>query len=284
MNSSRKTVMITGAADGLGWGLAKAFLKLGFHLFLIDRDSKQLQTRVRTLENQRVSQNQCIDSLIVDLLEEHAVSSIAQAFNERHSKLDVLINNAGITHRSLATETDIAVTKRVMSLDYFVPVELTQRVLPALKNAGAETNPASIINIGSMAGWLPVLGRSGYCAAKSALHQYFETFRAENAHQPLHVLMVYPSFLATRIEQNAMGANGQPAAHARSTTGKIHSVDWMVQKIISAYQHRQERLFPNKPIMLASLLYRHWPSLFIRAMRRKFASELNTATANEGAG
>lgn len=284
MNSNRKTALITGAADGLGWGLAKAFLEQGYHLFLIDRDANQLHTRQRILEKSKASDEQKVEILVADLLAADAMETIVTAFNTQFSQLDVLINNAGITHRSLATDTSIDVTKRVMSLDYLVPVELTQRLLSPLEKAGNTSGKASIINLGSMAGWMPVLGRSGYCAAKSALHQYFETFRAENAHRPLHVLMVYPSFLATSIEENAMGADGQPAAHARSTTGKVHSVDWMVAKIMDAYQQKQERLFPNKPIMLASIFYRLWPSLFLKSMRRKFAAELNTATVNEGAG
>ena len=119
------------------------------------------------------------------------------------------------------------------------------------------------------------MARSGYCAAKSALHQYFETLRAETAHLPINILMVYPSFLATDIEKNALAGNGQKATHARSTIGNIQSAEWMAEQILLACRKRKSRLFPSKSILLASLLYRVCPALYLRMMRRKFKSELN---------
>mgnify|MGYP002714310797 CR=1 FL=1 len=128
--------------------------------------------------------------------------------------------------------------------------------------------------IGSMAGWMPVLGRAGYCAAKSALGQAFEVLRAELARDGVGLLMVYPSFLDTPIDRNALGADGKPAGHARSTIGRIRGADWMAGEILKGLEQRRERLFPDRGSWLASLLWRLAPALYYRQMSRRFAAEM----------
>ena len=186
-------------------------------------------------------------------------------------RIDVLVNNAGITHRSPAIRTRPAVLRQVMEVDYLAVVDLTLALYPRLEAARG-----CVVAIGSMAGWMPVLGRAGYCAAKGALHQFFETFRAEVRDRGVRVLMVYPSFLDTPIDRNALGGDGAPAAHARSTTGRVRSADWMAERIVQALERGQERLFPDRFTALAALLYRLLPTLYHRLMRRRFAAELPT--------
>lgn len=282
-NTEKPVALITGAAAGLGWGLAEYFFLQGYQLFLVDRDAQALNDKVALLAGSASSDAQKVVAHCVDLIapESEPIEQLVVNFHAHFSELAVLVNNAGITHRSLAQNTDIAVTRRVLALDFLVPVELTQALLPALLRYGNAHRSAIILNIGSMAGWMPVVARSGYCAAKSALHQYFETLRAELAQQPVHILMVYPSFLATDIEKNALSGNGQPAQHARSTIGDVHSVDWMVVRIAKALRRRRARLFPNRSIALASIFYRLWPTLFLTLMRKKFAQEWQVGELNK---
>lgn len=276
MTTSNPVALITGAASGLGWGLAQHYAVQGYDLLLIDRDQVTLKSRALHLQRRVQSGKGRTHALPIDLTDVNAIDEICLTLHQRFGRLDLLINNAGITHRSLAEQTDPTVTERVMQLDFMVPVRLTQKCLPLMANLQDHVAPGTIINIGSMAGWLPVMGRSGYCAAKSALHQYFETLRAEIADRPLHILMVYPSFLSTDIERNALSGNGSQAAHQRSTIGRIHSVDWMVERIGRAHLKQQERLFPNRSIALAAIFYRLMPSLYLRLMRQKFTSELQS--------
>jgi len=280
--NSPPVALITGAAAGLGSGLARHFYDQGYQLFLVDRDSTALQQRLTELHqisNKNHGQQKVIGHC-VDLISPYGdpIAELVAVYKQHFTSLAVLVNNAGITHRSLALSTNINVTQRVMQLDFLVPVALTQQLMPMLLTFGRRSNlPATILNVGSMAGWMPVMARSSYCAAKSALHQYFETLRAELSQQPIHILMVYPSFLATDIEKNALSGDGRMAQHARSTIGVVHSVDWMVAKIAVALQKRRARLFPNRTIALASIVYRLFPSLFLRVMYRKFAQELNVS-------
>jgi short-subunit dehydrogenase len=276
---SSKVAFITGAAAGIGAGLSEYFFRKGYSLFLVDLDADALSLKADDLRKSGGLATQKIITHCADLVAEEGgqnfLMDVVNTFLGQFNRLDVLINNAGITHRSLALETSLSVTKKIMNLDFFVPVELTQLLMPILVKTGKAYEPTKIINLGSMAGWLPVLARSSYCAAKSALHQYFETFRTENSHQPVQVLMVYPSFLATDIEKNALNGNGESANHARSTVGVVHTVPWMIKKIDKALQTKKHRLFPDSLINLASIFYRLLPSLFLYFMERKFSSEFN---------
>ncbi len=257
-------VLITGAASGLGWAMAQVFFARGDQLLLVDRDQALLQERATALADPAR-----ITVVVADLNTENGVQSVIDATIAEHHVLDILINNAGITHRSAARLTDPAVFRRVMNVDWQAPAELAVGLLPSLRRG-----EGAIINIGSMAGWMPVPGRAAYCSAKSALTQFFEVLRVEEAEHGIHVLMVYPSFLDTPIEKNALGKDGRPATHARSTVGRIDSADELARNIVVALGKKKRWLYPNRATWLASLLWRLAPGLFHRGIRRKFASEL----------
>lgn len=252
--------VITGAATGLGADMAR-LLKQQYQLVLIDRDPIQLEPL--QLTPNEASCYQC------DLSDRAAVTQLLAQLRASYSEIAMLINNAGITHRSLSVATDFSVIERVMQVDYFAPVMLSQGLLSELRQG-----QGLVVNISSMAGWMPVLGRAGYCAAKAALHQYFETFRSEVREQGVGVLMVYPSFVETNIEANALSGNGGKAQHPRSVTGRVVSSTAMARSIVKAIAARQERLFPDRFTYWSSVLYRLAPKLFHRLMRRRFGSEL----------
>lgn len=256
-----RTVLITGAASGLGCELARAYHAAGYHLLLTDINASGLSARVNELGAERVI------GLAGDITDPELHQQLLQMCS--FGGLDVLINNAGITHRSPTLQTDPAVLRKVMAVDYQAPVELTLSALPQLRQSRGQ-----IIAIGSMAGWMPVLGRAGYCAAKSALGQFFEVLRAEAARDGIRMLLVYPSFLDTPIEQNALGGDGKQAQHGRSTIGQVRSADWMAAQILQAQMQGRERLFPDRGSWLASLLWRIAPVFYYRKMSARFAAEM----------
>lgn len=259
-------VLVTGAASGLGWALAQCFFERGARVILVDIDGESLARRAAALSAQAPER---VHHYTLDLTDWQAQADLVAAIEQRVGGLDVLVNNAGITHRSLACQTDAAVLSRVMAVDWQAPVELTLKLMPLLRKSRGQ-----IINIGSMAGWMPVLGRAGYCSAKAALGQFFETLRGEIAADGVHILMVYPSFLDTPIEANALGGDGTPAAHKRSTVGAIRSADWMAARILKAWEKRARRMFPDRFTWVSSLLWRLAPDLYQALMTRKLASEL----------
>lgn len=257
-------VIVTGAASGLGWALAQAFLNAGDRVLLSDRNEQLLLRRMAELGHQPNA-----SCCVCDVTLKEDRQRLLRDVEKRFGRLDVLINNAGITHRSAAADTAQAVLEKVMAVDWQAPVALALAALPLLKQTRGQ-----IINIGSMAGWMPVPGRAAYCAAKAALSQFFEVLRMEVEVDGVHILMVYPSFLDTPIEKNALGHDGAVAGHARSTAGSIRSPEWMANIIVTASFERRQRIFPDSLSAFASLLWRLWPSLYMRLIKRKFATEL----------
>ncbi|WP_258544355.1 SDR family NAD(P)-dependent oxidoreductase [Alteromonas lipotrueae] len=257
----RPWALVTGAASGLGLDLAKQ-LATDYQLVLVDLQIDALTRVAKSL--------QCHHHFVCDLADPAAIVALAESIAQQHITLSVLINNAGITHRSLASLTQTSVIEKVMRVNYFAPVQLTQMLTPHL------SRDANIVNISSMAGWMPVLGRAGYCASKAALHQYFETLRAEWQGNGKHILMVYPSFLDTPIEHNALNGLGSKATHKRTMVGAMGSSKDMASQIISAMNKGQQRLMPDWFTRVSALLYRLTPNVYLYLMRRRLSRELSS--------
>ncbi len=256
--------LITGAASGLGWAMARHWFSAGHHLALADLDADGLAERKRSLgDDSRVL------TVTADITVTTDIQTLLDATLTTFSRLDLLVNNAGITHRSVTHQTDPAVFRKVMAVDWQGAVELTLAALPALRESQGQ-----VVTIGSMAGWMPVPGRAAYCAAKSALTQFFEVLRLELEPMGVHLLMVYPSFLDTPIEHHALGADGQPASHPRSTVGAMTDADTMARQIDQALQRRRRWLLPEPVSRLGSVLWRLTPGVYLRLVRRKFAGDL----------
>lgn len=263
MTGVGRVVLVTGAASGLGWALGRLAHARGDRVVLADRDGAALEARRASLPADRTA------FVVGDITVEADRARMLATAVERFGALDVLINNAGITHRSPARLTDATVIRRVMEVDYQAPVALTQAALPLL----AERR-GSVVAISSMAAWMPVPGRAGYGAAKAALTQYFEVLRLELAPRGIHVLLAHPSFLDTPIESHALGADGAPARHPRSTIGGVRSAEREAARILAALDARQESVRPDLLPHLASLLWRIAPGWYRRAVARRFAGEL----------
>ncbi|WP_372972369.1 SDR family oxidoreductase [Marinobacter sp.] len=261
--------LITGAASGLGWAMAQHWYKAGHCLVLADIDAEALLRR-----RDELGDDTRVHVVTVDVTHTPELARLVRETEAAYGRLDLLVNNAGITHRSPAASTDPNVFRKVMAVDWQGPVELTQLALPLLERSGGQ-----IVCIGSMAGWMPVPGRAGYCAAKGALTQFFEVLRLELEPRGIHLLMVYPSFLDTPIEQNALGADGSKATHARSTIGGMGSANDMARMIDGALARRKRWLLPEPVSRFGSLLWRLAPALYLRAVRRKFAADIADSSA-----
>lgn len=256
--------LITGAASGLGWAMAQHWYAAGHRLVLADINAAQLSERAAQLNSP-----ERLLTVSADITRVEDIQRLINATEQRFGRLDLLVNNAGITHRSPAHQTDPAVFRKVMAVDWQGPVELTLAALPLLRQSRG-----SIICIGSMAGWMPVPGRAAYCAAKSALTQFFEVLRLELETDGIHILMAYPSFLDTPIEHHALGKDGSTARHPRSMIGSMKSPEWMAALIDRSLQQRKRWLLPEPISRFGSLLWRLVPALYLRSVRKRFAGEL----------
>ena len=120
------------------------------------------------------------------------------------SGVDVLVNNAGVSQRSMALDTDFDVYRELMEVDFFAPLRLTQLVLPKM----VERRSGHFVQIASVAGKLGAPMRTGYCSAKHALVGYSDALRAEVAQHNIGVTVVTPGFVQTQIAANALDGHG----------------------------------------------------------------------------
>ncbi|MGM8885840.1 SDR family oxidoreductase [Psychrobacter sp. 1U2] len=257
--------LITGAASGLGLAMARHWYAAGHHLVLADIDSEALSARAVEF-----SDSARIMAVATDITQADDIDLLINQVSAHFGRLDILVNNAGITHRSPAHQTDPAVFRKVMAVDWQGAVELTMAALPLLRESRGQ-----IVCIGSMAGWMPVPGRAAYCAAKSALTQFFEVLRLELEADGIHILMVYPSFLDTPIEDHALGHDGNIAKHQRSVIGSIRSAEWMAERIAQGLAQRKRWILPEPVSRFGSILWRIAPSLYLKQIRQRFATELS---------
>ena len=259
-----KHVVITGAASGIGWALALKYWQQGYIVHLVDRDEVALKARMCELPERTFI-------YAVDLLDDRARAAFCQQLLIKGIPIYRLINNAGITHRSPASKTQPEVFNRVMKLNWQVPVELSQTLLPALAMDGGK-----IINMASMAALMPVPGRAAYCASKAAITQHFETWRPELLNIGVDVLMVFPSFVQTSIESNALGLDGNPAKHPQSKIGKQIGPEQMAEQIIDADFAGKQRFMSNALApRFGYWIWVRWPWLFQKISWRKFSGELS---------
>ncbi|MGO2277310.1 MULTISPECIES: SDR family oxidoreductase [unclassified Psychrobacter] len=261
---SINVTLITGAASGLGWAMARHWYAAGHHLVLVDIDEQALNARATELGDiDRVI------TVVTDITQRNDIVVLIEQVQSHFGRLDLLVNNAGITHRSPAYQTDPEVFRKVMAVDWQGAVELTMAALPMLRESKGQ-----IICIGSMAGWMPVPGRAAYCAAKGALTQFFEVLRLELEPEDIHILMVYPSFLDTPIENHALGRDGSIAKHPRSMIGSMRSAEWMAERINQGLQRRERWLLPEPVSRFGSILWRVAPTIYLRQVRKRFKGEL----------
>jgi NAD(P)-dependent dehydrogenase (short-subunit alcohol dehydrogenase family) len=261
-----KVVVITGAAGGLGRALARAFAAAGARIAALDSDAAGAESLAAALR----SEGRQALGLECDVTDPGACERAMAAVIASWGRIDVLINNAGITHRSAYRRTDPAVTRRVMEVNFFGSVHCTRAALDALLQSHG-----LIIVISSVAGFAPLIARTGYAAAKHALHGFFDSLRAELADEGVGVLMVCPSFIDTGIDRNALGGDGRPAQHAQQIVGARARAEDIAAEILHAARKGKHLLLPGRVAKLSWWVSRFAPGYYARVMARRLRGEMD---------
>lgn len=188
---------VTGASSGIGAALARALGARGAKLILSGRNVAALEAVAADCGTETML-------LPFEASDFDALPAIAEQAWNWQGRIDGLINNAGISQRSLAVDTDFSVYRRIVDVDLLAPIALTQQLLPRMVAAGG----GQIVAISSVAGIAGAPLRSAYSAAKHGLIGYHDAVRAENEHLGLKILVVAPGSIRTDISRNALNANG----------------------------------------------------------------------------
>lgn len=264
-NWSGKTVLITGAAGGLGAALCQRYAAAGARIAAMDRDEARLNALAESLpaDTLLLGGVQAGDITNPDACRAAVAKTVAQ-----FGALDALINNAGISHRSLLADTDPDVIRRVMEVNFFGAMQLTHAALPhVIASRGV------VAAISSVAGYAPLLGRTGYCASKHALHGFFDTLRTEVQDLGVDVTLVCPSFIATGIGGAALGGRGTSATSPRITTGGESEPEDIAQRIFTAIAQGKPLLLPDRTSQLAWWVSKLAPGFYANTMKRRVGAE-----------
>ena len=254
-----KVIWITGASSGIGEALAIECSKLGAHLILSARRESLLQ---KVMEKCQHSSRCTIVPL--DLSRQEDIEVVADRMLQQFGTIDILVNNGGISQRSLAIETDISVDRHIMEVDYFSGVVLCKKLLPAMLSKGS----GHIVGISSIVGKFGFPMRSAYSAAKHAMHGFYETVWAELHTQGIRVTMVCPGRILTNISLNALTKDGSP--HGEMDHGQANgiSAQTCARKIINAVQKNKREVYIGKKDLLMIYFKRYIPWLYYRLVSK----------------
>ncbi len=259
-----KVVIITGASSGIGKACAFEFAEKGATVVLAARRIDKLRKIEETINNQGGK------TLIVktDVKEIDDCINLIDKTVEKYGKIDVLINNAGISMRASFEDLDLTVIKELMDTNFFGAVYCTKFALPyLLKQKG------TVIGISSISGLTPLPGRTGYSASKHAMDGFLNTLRLENIKKGLNVLVVHPGFTSSNIRNTALNKMGIPQKESPRDEEKMMSSERVAQIIAKAAYKRERDLILTPQGRLVVWLHKNFPSFTDRILLNEMAKE-----------
>jgi short-subunit dehydrogenase len=256
MRFTDKTIWITGASSGIGEALAIAFSREGATLILSARNATELE-RVR---------NACVDPqrhrvLPLDLTDTNAIVAAAKEV----PRVDILVHSGGISQRSFAADTDLAIDRTIMETNYFGTIALTKAVLPSMlaRRAG------HIVPITSVIGYVGIPTRSAYAASKHALHGFFESLRAETAKDGIDITIVVPGYIRTKVSENALRGDGTRHGTMDETHQKAMPPEVAARRIVDGVARKKPEVLVGGKEIWAVALRRFLPRVISRLTRVK---------------
>jgi short-subunit dehydrogenase len=260
-----RTLVITGASEGIGRALACELAPDGPRLVLAARDPQRLEEAAETCRALGAE----VLAVPTDVADEHACRTLIERTVARFGGLDVLVNNAGITMWSrFDAVKDLSAFERVMRVNYLSCVYLTAAALPHLKSSRG-----LIVAVASMAGLTGVPERTGYAASKHAQVGFFDSLRIELRGSGVDVTVVAPDFVVSQIHRRAIGPDGKPLGASPMVEPRLMTAEQCARLIRRAMERRQRLLLTSFRGKLGLALRTFVPGLIdrmaARAIRRK---------------
>ncbi|MBI1320792.1 MAG: SDR family oxidoreductase [Candidatus Hydrogenedens sp.] len=259
-----KTVLITGGAGGIGRAIAREFMRVGAKAVLADRDEAALLLAAESF----LQEDYHPLTIPCDITDYAQCQEAARKTAAWGGGIDFLINNAGLTQIGLCENNDVEVYRRVMDVNFFGSLHMTKACLPSIIE-----RQGGIAVLSSVAGFAPLLGRTGYCASKHALHGFFDTLRAEMRPRGVSVTIVCPTFVQTGFSDKGLAADGSTIKQPRSDTGKAVSADDVARALTEGVRKKESRVIVGATGKLAWWVCRLLPDFYESRMARRFERE-----------
>ncbi|WP_210486181.1 SDR family oxidoreductase [Rufibacter aurantiacus] len=262
-----KVVIITGGSSGIGRACALAFGRAGGKIVISARNTQKLQGVGQELKAAGVEYL----AVIGDVSIEEDCRRLIEETVARFGKIDVMLNNAGISMRALFQEVDLDVIRQLMDINFWGTVYCTKYALPyLLKTKG------SVIGVSSIAGYQGLPGRTGYSASKFAMQGFLGALRTETLHQGLHVMIACPGFTASNIRNTALSADGSQQGESPRDEAKMMTAEEVADRILEATRKRKRELVLTTQGKLVVLLGKFLPGLTDKLVYNQMKKEPNS--------
>lgn len=259
-----KVVIITGGSSGIGKACAFAFGKAGARIVVTGRNQQNLDATLLELKNDAIEAISVHADVSIEKDNEKLISETLK----KYGRIDVLINNAGISMRALFEDLDLSVIRKVMDINFYGTVYATKYALPEIiKNNG------SIVGISSIAGYRGLPARTGYSASKFAMQGFMEALRTELLKKNVHVLVVCPGYTASNIRNTALSGTGNMQGESPLEEQKMMQPDEVAAHILNAVIKRKRDLVLTTQGKLTIFLNKRFPALMDRLVYNHLAKE-----------
>ena len=258
--------VITGASSGIGEAAARRLAREpGASLVLVARREERLRALASSLGEERVSW------VAADLVDDDAPARIRAHVQERHGRLDLLVNNAGSGWRARFADGGYENVRRTMAINFYAPVRLTEALLPLLRASA----PSAIVNVASTSSRVARAGAGAYSASKFALAGWSDSLWAEERAHGVHVGLVLPGFIATE------GFPQTELTEKRLTRWAVSTPAQAAEAIFQAGVGRRPERYVPRPYAIAAALRVLAPGLVRRVMGGSAAAVMTTTTNRE---
>ncbi|RIW15168.1 SDR family oxidoreductase [Algoriphagus lacus] len=264
MKFKDKVVVITGATSGIGEACAEVFGREGANVVITGRNSAKLEQTAVKLRSKNIK----VLAILADAGSEADNKRMAEESLSRFGRIDVLINNAGISMRALFQDIDLEVFRKVIDTNFWGTVYATKFCLPAILES-----KGSIIGISSINGYRGTPARTAYTASKYAMNGFFESLRTEVMNQGVHVLVACPGFTSSNIRNNALTADGKSQGESPRDEAKMMTPLEVAESILKATLKRKRDLVLTVQGKLAVFLNKWIPGIMDGMVYREMAKE-----------
>ena len=261
-----KVVIVTGASSGIGLATSKAFAAKGDCVVLASRDLHKLQNTVASLGNtygkEAVLDGHSVPRFLAvktDVSKEEDCKNLIGTTADVYGRIDVLVNNAGISMRAMFKDLELGVIKDLMNVNFWGTVFCSKHALPYLL-----ATKGSVVGVISIAGYKGLPARTGYSASKFAVYGFLDTLRMEHLKEGLHVMIFAPGFTASNIRFRALTADGTPQGETPRNEEKMMSADTVARHLVNGVYKRKREVILTPIGKLTVMLNKFFPSLVDR--------------------
>lgn len=259
-----KVVIVTGASSGIGEACAIAFANKGAKLVLAARNLDKL----KVVEAKIITLGGDVLSVKCDVSIQEDCKVLTEQTIAKFGKIDVLINNAGISMRAIFNDMDLDVMEKIMGINFFGTVYCTKFALPhILKNKG------SVVGVSSIAGYVGLPARTGYSASKYAMQGFLDALRTENLRTGLHVMVACPGFTASNIRNTALSKDGSAQSESPRDEGKMMTAEQVATHIVNGVERKKRTLVLTSQGKLVVLLNKFFPKMVEKMVFNHMAKE-----------